>query len=219
MDTTGTDVIFFGNETQVAGLNDTLHLQDAQTLFPDGLVSFSTIAFRIWCAAFCLCFHKFAARDESVNDTFAVENDSYTHRLDPRSQRRVRNINNIHVSECNAYAVHVHANCMHNLGSLFRLFIRSSEAPVHSPKLWNYFRGAGRRGWITTSFAIMGTLLVLADTLRHYLVVFVTDEVAIATNRCCQPFIGNQIWVTNRRLANVTFSTVRFSSALPFGAW
>ncbi len=196
MDITGTDNIFFGNTTAESAKESPL---------PNGLVNFSTTAFKIWCSAFSFVF----------TNLLLVMNPSML-RLQWKTTRiRISVTLALNV----AYAIAVismfpsgtHALYMYARTACltFVVFFDSLYAYLKlrmEPKAFAYiFGGSGTKGWLSASFAITGTLLLLADAFRHYLVMFVTDDVSIISINVTNPFNGNSLAFTNKRLASITY--------------
>ena len=53
--------------------------------------------------------------------------------------------------------------------------------------------------------ALGGILYLLTDAFRHYVIMFVADDVSLVTFNVTNPFNGNKMALTNKRLSSITY--------------
>ena len=61
-------------------------------------------------------------------------------------------------------------------------------------------------------------LYLLFDAFRHYVIMFVADDVSLVTFNVTNPFNGNKMALTNKRLASITYVNGMIFAAIAFKA-
>ena len=200
MDITGTDIIFFGNETSSPPLSS-------------GLVAFSTNTFLICCAAYAFF---------ATNAVLHV-NPSMLRLQWQTSKARISVTLALNIAYA-ASAISMFPNATHVLYMYFRTVAITSNVFFDSifahwklrftPKLFaKQYGGSGNTGFISLAGGILGSLFLLADAFRHYVIMFVTDDVSLISINVTNPFNGNTMAFTNKRLSSITyFNGIIFSA-------
>ena len=117
-----------------------------------------------------------------------------------------------------AAAMSVFPNAVHITYLIMRFVYVSSCLFSDSTRAYNRLRytpekfvaaygGSGKRGIMTFVFAILGSFGMLTDVFRHYLVLFLTDNVTLISFDIVNPFNGNRFQLTNVQLMDVSYFT------------
>jgi len=69
------------------------------------------------------------------------------------------------------------------------------------------YGGSGKRGWASSVYVLFGSLFLIADIFRHYLVLFVTKDVSLFSIKTTNPFNGNEMAITNKQIADSSYFT------------
>ncbi len=192
MDVTGTDIIFFGNETSSPPLSS-------------GLVAFSTNTFLILCAGTAVAF----------TNAVLMVNPSMLRLQWQTSKTRISVTLALNIAYA-ASAISMFPNPTHVLYMYARtvvitcaVFFDSIFAHMKlrfTPKLFaKQWGGTGKTGFVSFAFGILGFLLILTDAFRHYVIMFVTDDVSLISINVTNPFNGNTMAFTNKRLSSITY--------------
>ena len=66
---------------------------------------------------------------------------------------------------------------------------------------------SGKKGWLTLLGILGGFFFLVYDIFRHYLILFLTDDVTLISLNVVNPFNGNTFAITNRQVMDATYFT------------